>query len=438
MNILYLSWTWPLFVGGVVSLVLAHLGWRRGNAPGAVGFTFLMLGLVFWCVPDGFLLISDDPSWQHFWTKAEYVGIVFVPLAWWATAMGYSGRSRLLSRRRLVALAVIPLITLILAWSFESHSLIYRDYQFLRVDGILHLDITYGPWWWINAAYSYVFLLWGSALFLVAASRSFFLYRSQAIALLVGISLPLLGNLLHIFRIGGAGAIDFTPFTFAIGGLPLGWAIFRLRLFDLAPIARDAVMDGMRDGVVIVDPMHRIADVNPAAERILGQPGKMLLGRPVTETLGVWLGIPGQLLEEESSRQDLHLKVGGEDRVFELNVSKLSLHEKGFASRLLLLQDVTEWREMGQELVSAKEEILALSDLLPMCAWCKQVRNDQGYWQELEAYFTQKANAQITHGICPDCSEKLRMDTEPGRPEDSTSDDRGVWPGPRDHGKLID
>ena len=142
--------------------------------------------------------------------------------------------------------SIIPFITLILAWSFESHTLLYRDYGFYRVHQVLHLNITYGAWWWVNAAYAYLLLIWGAGLFLLAASRSFYLYRSQAIALLLGISLPLMGNLLHIFRLGVAGDIDFTPFTFALAGLPLGWAIFRLRLFDLAPIARHAVMEGMR------------------------------------------------------------------------------------------------------------------------------------------------------------------------------------------------
>jgi hypothetical protein len=227
MNPIYLSWTWPLFLGGVISLALAYLGWRRVGAPGAVGFVVMMVGVAFWSIPDGLLLISDDLFFQLLWTKVEYIGIVLGPIAWWATAVGYTGQGRMLTRRRLAYISIIPFITLILAWSLESHTLIYQDYFFFRDHGILHLDITYGPWWWINAAYSYVFLLWGAALFLMAASRSFYVYRSQALALLVGITLPILGNLLHIFRIGPAGDLDLTPFTFAMAGLPLGWAIFR-------------------------------------------------------------------------------------------------------------------------------------------------------------------------------------------------------------------
>ena len=436
MNPIYLSWTWPLFLGGVIGIALAYLAWRRGSTPGAGAFTLLMIALACWSISDGLLLMSEDLFWQHLWTKIEYFGIASVPLAWWATALAYTGRGRFITRRRVAYLAIIPFITLILVWSFESHTLIYQEYEPFRDHGLLHLNITYGFWWWINWAYSYFLLLWGSALFLLAASRSFYVYRAQAIALLVGISLPILGNLLYIFNVGVAGEIDFTPFTFSLAGLPMGWAIFRLRLFDLAPIARHAVMEGMRDGVVVLDPMNRIADLNPAAEEILGRPGGSLVGRSVIETLGVWLGVPGSVLQEESARQDLRLQVKGEERVFELVVSPLAFREGGYAGRLLVLQDVTEWRAMGEELSSAKDEIRLLSEMLPMCAWCKQVRNDDGYWEELESYLTQTANTQFTHGICPSCKEKLQDqgNEESGQTPDDAKSDDGSWPGPRDPG----
>ncbi len=50
-----------------------------------------MIALAFWSVPEGLLLMSEEFFWQSLWTKVEYVGIVSVPLAWLATALGYSG-----------------------------------------------------------------------------------------------------------------------------------------------------------------------------------------------------------------------------------------------------------------------------------------------------------------------------------------------------------
>lgn len=65
--------------------------------------------------------------------------------------------------------------------------------------------------------------------------------------------------------------------------------------------------------------------------------------------------------------------------------------------------------------VKALEEALAqvnrLQGLLPICAWCKKVRNDQNYWQQVEIYVAERTDARFSHGICPECREKVRAQT---------------------------
>lgn len=58
------------------------------------------------------------------------------------------------------------------------------------------------------------------------------------------------------------------------------------------------------------------------------------------------------------------------------------------------------------KLQKALEEIRTLSDLLPICAWCKKIRNDEGYWQQIEAFFADHSKTRFTHGICPECARK--------------------------------
>jgi hypothetical protein len=62
-------------------------------------------------------------------------------------------------------------------------------------------------------------------------------------------------------------------------------------------------------------------------------------------------------------------------------------------------------------LISQLEEALShlktLSGLLPICAWCKKIRDDQGYWTQVETYLQSHTNAEFTHGICPDCAMKF-------------------------------
>jgi hypothetical protein len=57
-------------------------------------------------------------------------------------------------------------------------------------------------------------------------------------------------------------------------------------------------------------------------------------------------------------------------------------------------------------------QIETLHSLLPVCAWCKKVRNDSGYWYQIEKYITANSNTKITHGICPDCEDKFLKDAK--------------------------
>ncbi|RXK55323.1 hypothetical protein ESB00_05340 [Oleiharenicola lentus] len=63
------------------------------------------------------------------------------------------------------------------------------------------------------------------------------------------------------------------------------------------------------------------------------------------------------------------------------------------------------------ELSSAHAEVQTLSGLLPICAWCKKVRNDKGYWQQLEEYFSCRSQITFTHGVCVDCLEDQKAES---------------------------
>lgn len=65
-----------------------------------------------------------------------------------------------------------------------------------------------------------------------------------------------------------------------------------------------------------------------------------------------------------------------------------------------------EKEKLIKELQELFTQVKALRGLLPMCAWCKRIRDDQGDWVGLESYIQQHSNADVTHGICPECAGK--------------------------------
>ena len=72
-----------------------------------------------------------------------------------------------------------------------------------------------------------------------------------------------------------------------------------------------------------------------------------------------------------------------------------------------LQASLTNERALRQELVEALTQVKKLSGLLPICAKCKKIRDDKGYWTQLEQYLRLHSEAEFSHGICPHCAEEL-------------------------------
>jgi PAS domain S-box-containing protein len=70
---------------------------------------------------------------------------------------------------------------------------------------------------------------------------------------------------------------------------------------------------------------------------------------------------------------------------------------------VVVFVDLTERKRAARQLRDAQAEVQVLSELLPVCAWCKRLRDDSGYWQLLEDFVSRRTGATVTHGICPDC-----------------------------------
>jgi len=78
-----------------------------------------------------------------------------------------------------------------------------------------------------------------------------------------------------------------------------------------------------------------------------------------------------------------------------------------FSTYEAVIQKNKELEKTNEELLKSLETIKRLQGLIPICARCKKIRNDKGYWQQLEVYIQDHSEAEFTHGLCPDCEDKL-------------------------------
>lgn len=114
----------------------------------------------------------------------------------------------------------------------------------------------------------------------------------------------------------------------------------------------------------------------------------------------------------ESTPDSYKITIDGADEVgllagtFNDLLAKLSDKESDLVRQRDLLKQQTT------ELEKALEKVKVLSGIIPICAWCKKIRNDSGYWDQLENYISEHSDADFSHGVCPECFEKQKKEIE--------------------------
>jgi PAS domain S-box-containing protein len=105
-----------------------------------------------------------------------------------------------------------------------------------------------------------------------------------------------------------------------------------------------------------------------------------------------------------------YAQVGGRKRYLIFDASPVFGHDHKLLAAIETLQDISELKRTEEErkslnikLQDALDRIKTLSGLIPICAWCKKIRDDKGYWNLLEEYLEKHSDASFTHGLCPDC-----------------------------------
>lgn len=178
------------------------------------------------------------------------------------------------------------------------------------------------------------------------------------------------------------------------------------------------------DAIIQMDSNGRVVYWNRAAEMIFGYAPDEVLNKdlhsllapdkyqkefekqfPLFRTSGTGRAI-NKTLELAALRKD-----GSQ---FEIELSLASYIEKGKWQAVGIIRDISGRKQIEREkeqliknLKMALDEIKTLKGIVPICASCKKIRDDKGFWNQLEVYIQEHSEAEFSHGICPDCVKKL-------------------------------
>lgn len=343
-------YTTPLLLSAFVSLGLVGYALRRRHEHSpriTIPFVANALAGIVWSVGYALQLASADLAGKILWSRLVWVGAALTSTVWLVFVLGYAGHGERLTRRHLALLAVEPAAVLLAVWTSGSHGLFVRDVGLATGGPFSIISASFGPLFWLHIAYSYLLTATGIAIIARLFVRSHGRYRRQSGLLLVAALFPWTGNALTVFGVARAG-VDLTPLAFAFTTVLVGWALFRYQLLNLVPVARNTVIEELRDGIVVLDSRLRVVDLNPAARRLIGEERSSVVGEPVGSVL------PDFVLPEDSPDVDvsseIELNGGKARRVVEVHVSPLTDTVDRRTGYALVLRDVTERRAYEQRL----------------------------------------------------------------------------------------
>ncbi len=402
-NIYFYSAAFALFV---IGLLLKKRQIQESRYLAALEFS-----VAFWAVCVGFEVAGTGIEQKILWSQFSYLGIVTSPLLFFLFALAFTQKHYIINIKTVAILLIIPTITLFNIFYKENYTLFWTMIEINPQNNIA--KYYHGPLYWINAVYSYILII----ISYILVFKSFFkfpqFYKNQIIALVIATIIPVIGNLMYVLNINPTLNLDFAPIGMIFTGLIFFISVTKYKLFDLVPIARHQLVDELQNGLLALDDLDRIVDINPVMIKLFNIPQKKLIGYQINEKLK---SIPELLtiIEKDANNQTISLNIDGDERYYQVRINKIRQRDQVSFGKLVILDDITprviitkEQEKLISELQNAIHAVKQLSGLLPICGKCKKIRDDKGYWHQVEAFVMNHSDAHFTHGICPECRNRL-------------------------------
>lgn len=344
----------PLLIGSAITYALAIYAWGRRGEPGVWAFLCTAFGLATWSIFYALEILSAEFGAKLFWHKLVYSVLVLVPGPWALFLYQYDARKKNVARWVPWALAIEPVLFVALTWTNDSlHQWIWQS---VRMDATIpDLILERGWFFWIHTGYSYIMILLATLFFVRMLWREPALPIWQLWVLGLSAAFPLLMNFLHITELTPLYPLDLTPFALATTGTASAWYAFRFEIWDFLPAARNAIVESMNDGVIVVDLDHVVVDINPAALSLLGVERSAVLGRPLSRVLPFAKNVP--IAASSPVPIEIEIEGSSEIRYSDLLVSNLYDRANRLTGALLTLRDITR-RKLAEQALTRERLLL--------------------------------------------------------------------------------
>lgn len=346
-----------LFFGALTAILAVYI-YKRGTD--VVRWFSLMMGSnAIWSIAYGLELSSHTLDQAMLFINIEYIGIATLPLNWFLFCLNFCNKECWYKKPLNLALLLIaPITTLVMVWTNPLHHLHYKDVRMFYEGPFPMVKIYPGTWYHIFTGYFYLLLACGCYLILSKFRNSDPIFRKQNYSVIIAAIIPWIGNITYLVGIRPLGFIDLTPYAFILTTFLIFLGVYRFRLFDIVPIAREKVLELMSDGFLVLDEKHRIIDYNSSLLRFINiHKDLKVIGQALEQIFSEQPLLVNNIKDRKSGKIELQAIVDNQTIYFEAEV--LFLHENKINNEFTIvkLQDLTTAKK---DALIAREQAIEL------------------------------------------------------------------------------
>ncbi len=342
-------------IGAIMAIMVAIIAQNRQDVPGGKSLTVLSIAAAVWSGGAALEYASPGISGQIIWSKVEYLGTVSCPVLLLTFALEYNHMTQWLTRRNIILLFIVPLITLLLAITNEWHGLIWSSFTPGPAGNNL-IIFGHGLAFWIGAVgYSYLIMFAGTILLIRGALNLPAPYRRQLFLVVIAALLPWLVNAVYLAGLSPTPGLEPTPLAVVFASTFFALAIFQFQLLDLVPIARHTLIETMSEGMLVLDQQNRVVDANPAVQSMIGDQPVIKIGGYIGDIFSGWRELKKLFLQNNpEARTELTIETS-DGRYLEINISPVHDRKGRFSGQFVVLRDITEKKQIQNEIQTANE-----------------------------------------------------------------------------------
>lgn len=344
---------WPSITTALFLFFLAVYSFLKRKLPGALPFAFACLFAVFSTISITMEYAAVNNETKIFWSKIEYSWLLPCVTAITCFILDYAWPGRWLTRRNLALLSIVPLLSVLLIFTNDFHHL-----SFVGFTSFEHVTPQYGPAGWVFLIYAYAITLLNLIVFIWLFRHSPQHRWPVAIMLIAQVIVRVLFLLNSPKNESWFFAIPEILFAF----LAYAIVLFGFHIFDPVPLAHMMIISQMREGMLVLNPQERVVSLNPAAQAILAIPVQNAIGRSISNLIPWYTNTDGGSLADEDDQVEISLGNGSKARDYILFPTTLKDWRGLIVGRVLLLQDVTEQKQVQAKIMDSQRALAVLQE----------------------------------------------------------------------------